>query len=164
MVCIGGQGMCWDWANKNWWKRLLELFKKLISQCFLKRVSLSPTSGRSKVALGQVEKKTNWGNFGTYFAPRLTGIPHTVCAASAQLILKMLLESEEDKGRWRTDLSALNLRHGMHTYELLNHELDQYLWGQNADEDLEQSSRLVSLITSLLRSFQATWTYLMCSL
>lgn len=52
----------------------------------------------------------------------------------------------------------------MHTYELLNHEPDQYLWGQNADEDLEQSSRPVSLITSLLRSFQAARTYLMCSL
>ena len=88
----------------------------------------------------------------------------TLCAASVQLILKMLLVAEEDKEMQRTYLSALKLRHRMSMYEHLNHEPDQCLWVQKADADLKLGSRPVALISSLLRSFQAVWAYLICSL
>lgn len=145
----GGVGqMGWDWANKNWNKRLGH-FKKSSSLTLLQsRTSQISYQSKEQTDLSQVKKKT-LVKFGTCFVPHLR-----LCVL---LLPRWLSRCFWWQKRTRKDeglLPVLNFRHRIS----LNCRPKQCLWEQKADADLEESSRasITRFITA--GSFQAAHT------
>lgn len=118
--------MGWDWASKNWKKRL-GIFKKLITD--------AAYQSKEKTGLGRVKKNKVGEIWHLLCTPS-----YTVCAASAKWASRgFWWKKRTMKGEGL--VSVLNLRHGISRQELLSHGPKQCLWEQKADADLEESSR-----------------------